>query len=121
MHTSGRNSGVLHAGFYYKTDSQKAKFCRQGNQAWTEFCLLNDIPIRYTGKIVACKSEHEVQSMYELYEQGLKNGVELQLISLKKAREMEPTLVGHGKECIYSPSTKVMNTKIALQTLRSEV
>ena len=52
--------------------------------------------------------------MYELYEQGLKNGVELQLISLKKAREMEPTLVGHGKECIYSPSTKVMNTKIAL-------
>lgn len=52
--------------------------------------------------------------MYELYEQGLKNGVELQLISLKQAREMEPTLVGHGEECIYSPSTKVMNTKIAL-------
>jgi len=45
-HTSGRNSGVLHAGFYYATDSQKAKFCRLGNEQWTDFCLKNNIPIR---------------------------------------------------------------------------
>ena len=38
MHTSGRNSGVLHAGFYYQTDSVKAKFCRQGCLEWTQFC-----------------------------------------------------------------------------------
>ena len=34
-HTSGRNSGVLHAGFYYASDSQKAKFCKSGNLFWT--------------------------------------------------------------------------------------
>ena len=46
MHSSGRNSGVLHAGFYYQTDSVKAKFCRQGCQEWTEYCLDNGIAIK---------------------------------------------------------------------------
>ena len=46
LHTSGRNSGVLHAGFYYKADSQKAKFCKEGNAMWTQYCLKRGIPIR---------------------------------------------------------------------------
>jgi len=45
MHSSGRNSGVLHAGFYYAADSQKAKFCQQGNQEWTAFCEEHGIPL----------------------------------------------------------------------------
>ena len=39
LHASGRNSGVLHAGFYYTADSLKARFSREGTRQWTEFCL----------------------------------------------------------------------------------
>ena len=44
-HASGRNSGVLHAGFYYDEDSIKAKFCRDGNKALTEYCIQKNISI----------------------------------------------------------------------------
>ena len=46
VHTSGRNSGVLHAGFYYSTNSQKAKYCVVGNAAWRQYCDKYSIPIR---------------------------------------------------------------------------
>jgi L-2-hydroxyglutarate oxidase LhgO len=67
-HTSGRNSGVLHAGFYYASDSQKAKYCKQGNAFWTDFCLKNDVPIKQCGKFVVCTSEHQIPAMHKLYE-----------------------------------------------------
>jgi len=51
-HASGRNSGVLHAGFYYSPDSLKAKFCREGNFELRKLAKKYSIPIRETGKIV---------------------------------------------------------------------
>ena len=44
-HASGRNSGVLHAGFYYSADSLKARFCREGNKKWHKFIEDNDLSI----------------------------------------------------------------------------
>ena len=54
-HTSGRNSGVLHAGFYYASDSLKATFCRKGNEMWTDYCDERALPIRKCGKLVVPK------------------------------------------------------------------
>lgn len=51
-HTSGRNSGVLHAGFYYSTNSQKAIYSVLGNKYWRDYCEKYDIPIRKTGKFI---------------------------------------------------------------------
>ena len=51
-HASGRNSGVLHAGFYYTPDSLKAKFTRQGNQELKEFCEEKGLRLNKCGKIV---------------------------------------------------------------------
>jgi L-2-hydroxyglutarate oxidase LhgO len=68
LHTSGRNSGVLHAGFYYASDSQKARFCKQGNRLWQEFCDEHNVPIKKCGKLVVCKSEEEVPHFHKLYE-----------------------------------------------------
>lgn len=55
MHTSGRNSGVLHAGFYYASDSLKATFCRKGCAMWTQYCDERSLPIRKCGKLVVPK------------------------------------------------------------------
>jgi L-2-hydroxyglutarate oxidase LhgO len=52
QHTSTRNSGVLHSGIYYRTDSMKAKFCREGNELLTSYMQDNRLPLRYTGKYI---------------------------------------------------------------------
>ena len=51
MHSSGRNSGVLHAGFYYTEDSLKARFCVDGNRAIKQFCKEHSLKINECGKL----------------------------------------------------------------------
>ena len=51
FHASGRNSGVIHAGFYYSPDSLKAKFCREGNIALTNLIVRNNLDYKRTGKV----------------------------------------------------------------------
>ena len=59
LHASGRNSGVLHSGFYYSPKSLRAKFCKEGNVELTNFCKNNKIPILNTGKVVVSRNEAE--------------------------------------------------------------
>ena len=56
MHTSGRNSGVLHAGFYYASESWKAKYSVKGCYQWRRYCDKYDLPIQKTGKYVVMAS-----------------------------------------------------------------
>ena len=56
-HASGRNSGVLHAGFYYSADSLKARFCRDGNRKWHSFIEENELSINRCGKLVVAQNE----------------------------------------------------------------
>ena len=85
VHTSGRNSGVLHAGFYYGSDTWKAKFCRIGCAEWRQFAEEYNTPIRNCGKIVAPTNTGDTQFLNDLYSQGLKNGVDLELIDRSEA------------------------------------
>ena len=55
QHASGRNSGVLHAGFYYSPDSLKAKFTWRGNRLLTEYCGERKIPLNKCGKLVVAR------------------------------------------------------------------
>ena len=59
-HASGRNSGVLHAGFYYTSESLKARFSRIGNRELTEYCYEKGLPINQCGKLVVARSEDEL-------------------------------------------------------------
>ena len=59
-HASGRNSGVIHAGFYYSADSLKAKLTRAGNQAMTSYCEAKKIPLNRCGKLVVAKDENDI-------------------------------------------------------------
>ena len=59
QHQTGRNSGVIHAGIYYKPGSLKAKFCRAGLDATMRFCRENSIPFEQCGKLVVATSEDE--------------------------------------------------------------
>ena len=63
LHASGRNSGVLHAGFYYSPDSLKAKLTRDGNKLLREFCNENNVEVKNVGKVVVTKNELEEERL----------------------------------------------------------
>ncbi|MCB9211140.1 MAG: L-2-hydroxyglutarate oxidase [Ignavibacteriales bacterium] len=107
-HSSGRNSGVLHAGFYYTADSLKAKFTKDGNAEMRKYCYDNDLQIRESKKVVVTKNESELSSLLELEKRGLKNGVEVSLIDIKELRDIEPNAKTFEK-ALYSPSTATVD------------
>src|SRR5690349_15176190 len=69
-HGSGRNSGVLHAGFYYSADSLKAKFCVEGNARMKEYVAKHNLKIRHTRKLVVAKNAEEQATIHELKKRG---------------------------------------------------
>ena len=84
LHASGRNSGVIHAGFYYSSESLKAKFCHQGNIELRKFCSENKLQIRESGKIVVARDEKDVQILEDLSNRAQKNGVDVELLDISK-------------------------------------
>ncbi len=103
-HASGRNSGVLHAGFYYTADSLKARFTRDGNRALTEYCESHGLKINKCGKLVVTQKESELQWLDELVSRAEKNGVDLQVVDQKEAEAIEPR-VKTCQRALFSPTT----------------
>jgi len=116
VHASGRNSGVLHAGFYYSPDSLKARFTRIGNERLTEYCLDRGLPIRRCGKLVIARNEAELPQLDELARRGVANGVTLQRISAQEAREIEPR-ARVFERAIWSPATSTVDPLAVMDSL----
>ena len=108
LHGSGRNSGVLHAGFYYSPDSLKAKFTRLGNKILTEYCEAKGISLNRCGKIVVAKDEEDLSSLDELLQRGRQNGVELAEITEREVNEIEPRAKTYER-AIFSPTTSTVD------------
>lgn len=103
-HASGRNSGVLHAGFYYTADSLKARFTREGNAALTTYCLERGLAINRCGKLVVARNEAEDRMLDELLRRGRVNGVELHEVDEKEVHEIEPR-AHTWRRALFSPTT----------------
>ena len=116
VHASGRNSGVLHAGFYYSPDSLKAKFCRQGNLELKKFCNTNNLEVKEIGKVVVCQDKNDVIRLMNLFERGITNGVEIELLESKELSRIEPAAQTVDK-FIWSPTTAVGNPKEIIKKL----
>src|SRR5450432_2233619 len=76
MATSTRNSGVIHSGIYYPTNSLKARLCVEGNRLTKQFCEKHGVPYRITGKLVVAKDSQEMEALLALKKKGEENGVE---------------------------------------------
>ncbi len=120
VHASGRNSGVLHAGFYYSANSLKARFTRDGNRAMHQFCQEYNLDINRCGKVVVAQNEQEHKTLYELLSRGEANGVDVKIISEKEARDIDPNIKTY-KEALYSPSTSTINPRQVLEKLKEIV
>jgi L-2-hydroxyglutarate oxidase LhgO len=118
-HASGRNSGVLHAGFYYSPDSLKAKFCRDGNKALRKLAKKHEIPVREVGKVVVARNADENQRLETLFDRGIKNGVDIELLDASKLNDFEPLAITHER-FLWSPTTAVSNSKAIVNAMRQE-
>ncbi len=104
--SSGRNSGVIHAGFNNKPGTLMANYCVLGNQSFAQIAQELNLPYKKIGKLVVAKKEKEVKELKRLKKQGETNGVKnLEIIEASEIKKMEPNL--QGVAALYSPETAI--------------
>jgi len=116
-HASGRNSGVIHAGFYYSPDSLKARFCRDGSKELKRLCRKESIPVLECGKVVVAQSEDEEMRLETLFERGRSNGVDLEIFPAEKLPKFEP-LARTYRRFLWSPTTAIADTHEVINAMR---
>ena len=95
QHQTGHNSGVLHAGLYYKPGSLKAKLAVEGLRQMVSFCQTHKVSYEQCGKIVVATEPNELPRLDKLMERGVANGLKgLRKLSPEEIREIEPHAAG---------------------------
>ncbi|HEY6852668.1 MAG TPA: FAD-dependent oxidoreductase [Gemmatimonadales bacterium] len=116
LHASGRNSGVLHAGFYYTADTLKARLTCEGNAQLTSYCLARNLPLLRCGKIVVARDAADLPGLEELQRRGTANGVQLELVSADEMRRLEPRARTH-EWALFSPHTATVSPTAVVSAL----
>jgi len=107
-HQSGRNSGVIHAGIYYKPGSFRAKLCVEGRKLVWQYCDEKAIPYKRIGKLIVATEASELGRLQDLWERGVANAVEgLEMLEAEQIREREPHC--RGIRAIFSPATGIVD------------
>lgn len=119
-HASGRNSGVIHAGFYYAPDSLKAQLTRRGNLLLHEFCAERAIPVRNCGKVVVTTDSTQLEALDALHTRAQLNDVPTELVSEDELRRLEP-LARTVDRALWSPTTSVSSPAGVVTALADRV
>jgi L-2-hydroxyglutarate oxidase len=93
-HQTGRNSGVIHAGVYYRPGSAKARLCTAGRERMVEYCREHDVAHEVCGKLVVAVRPDELPRLHDLHERCKANGVDVELVGPSRMREIEPHVAG---------------------------
>lgn len=118
--TSARNSGVIHAGFYYKTGSFKARFCVAGNAALYRYATERGIPHKRCGKLVVATADDQIPKLQELLELGAANAVpDLRMLDIAEAHRMEPNV--RMVAALWSPNTGIIDVHTYIHSLLGDV
>lgn len=108
LHQTGRNSGVIHSGLYYRPGSDKARFCASGRDALYRFCDDNEIAYRRCGKLVVAVDDSELPALDKLAERADANGLEgVERLDASGIRDKEPSAVGVG--ALWVPQTGIVD------------
>jgi L-2-hydroxyglutarate oxidase len=119
-HQTGRNSGVIHAGLYYKPGSLKATTCARGRLLLERFCERHDVPMERCGKVVVATRKEELPRLEELERRGHANGLEgIRRISREEIREKEP--YASGVAGLFVPETGIVDYRAVATAYRKEL
>lgn len=103
--TSKANSAIVHAGFDAQPGSLMARLNVEGNERMEQLAKELDFPFQRNGSLVACLQEDDLPRLRELYEKGVKNGVQgLRILSREEAVQMEPHLSDEVVGALYAPT-----------------
>lgn len=119
-HQTGHNSGVIHAGIYYKPGSLKARLCGEGGRRLLEFCDQHGIKYDLCGKVIVARNESELPALDELFRRGTANGIPgLRRISREELQEIEPHAPGVAG--IHSPHTGIVDYTEVSEAMAAEL
>jgi (S)-2-hydroxyglutarate dehydrogenase len=118
-HQTGRNSGVIHSGLYYKPGSFKALFATRGNDSMAEFCRQHGIDFDICGKLVVATKPEELPQLERLYDRGLQNGLKVARLTPEEAKQIEPHV-----RCVAAlrvPSTGIVSYRQVCSALLDQL
>ncbi|QEL17918.1 L-2-hydroxyglutarate oxidase [Limnoglobus roseus] len=118
-HQTGRNSGVLHSGIYYKPGSLKAVNCRAGKKTMEAFCAAEGIAHEICGKVIVAVTDADLPALHRIHERGQANGIDCQLIDKTRLAELEPYAA--GVKAIHVPETGIVNYREVCERLAEKV
>ncbi len=120
MHSSSRNSEVIHAGIYYPEHSLKARLCVRGRQLLYHYCAERNVDHQRIGKMIVATRADELEELRKIQQQGLKNGVDdLRMMSVDEIGEIEPNV-----ECVsalFSPSTGIVDSHALMLAMQADI
>lgn len=114
-HQSGRNSGVLHSGLYYRPGSAKAELAVRGRSAMIDFAVEHDLPHRIGGKVVLATSDEQLPALDELARRGVANGVLVERLGPKGIADHEPNAACSAG--LFVPATGVIDYRAVVGRL----
>lgn len=118
-HQSGRNSGVIHSGVYYRPGSAKARLAVDGRRRLEAFCDEAGVPFRRSGKVIVASVVDELSRLEELDRRGRANGVDVERIGREELAEREPAVAGVG--ALWVPEAGVVDFSRVSEALAAEV
>ena len=121
LHSSGRNSGVLHAGLYYQPDSLKAKVCVSGAKLLKEWITERNLPLNQCGKIIVPQREDLDSQLDLLAERGIKNRAHVEIWNERQLHEAMPEARSASGRAIWSPNTVVTKPLKVVERLAEEL
>lgn len=119
-HQTGHNSGVIHSGIYYRPGSYRARNCVEGRHQLVEFCNEHGVRFDLCGKVIVAVDEGEIPKLKEIYERGLKNGIEgIRMIDQSELKEIEPFT--EGVAAIHVPCAGMVDFVGVSEALAREI
>jgi (S)-2-hydroxyglutarate dehydrogenase len=121
MHSSGRNSGILHAGIYYPPCSLKAKVCVIGARRLRAWCEAEKLPVLACGKVITPQKTSLDPQLDLLLERGMANGANVEIIDQLQFNELVPDGRTSSGRALWSPDTCVVKPLQVIQRLKKRL
>jgi L-2-hydroxyglutarate oxidase len=118
-HQTGRNSGVIHSGIYYRPGSLKARLAREGANRLVAFCAEQGIPYELCGKLIVATTDEELGQLENLHRRGVANGVDVRRLAAQEIQAVEPC--ARGRAALHVPPAGIVDFRRVAASLAERI